>query len=804
MRRPFAVGLVALFVLVTPVHADLALETIMADPDWIGPPVESPYWTLDGSGIHYSLKRAGSSIRELHRVGLDGIDALVMPVALPDLDGPDANFDRTRRRAAFARNGDIFVRTLATGKLLQITRTSQTESTPRFSADDKKLQFRSGHDWFVYDFTTGVIMPAAIVRTEKDPDAKTPDDFEQRQLRLLTTLRQDRDDRDALKRRDEELRTADPTRTPKPFFIGDDVEIADSGLSPDGTFMLIVTTPKDFDTGRSGKMPKYVTESGYEEIESTRARVGRNGLAPQTLWLLDLTKHESTKLAYADLPGIHDDPLGSIRTENRKVRIERENANKNVDGRFDTHAREDVGNKKSKERSLQVASIHFARSGTAAVMLRANDNKDRWIVSIDTDKRTLRMQHRLTDPAWINWNFCEFGLTDDGRMLWYVSEETGFAHLYAKRLDGKPYALTQGYFEVSAPELSPDGNWFYVRANTVDAPYAYDIYRVRLSGGALERITQLQGVTGFSLSPDANRVLVTHSSSYVPTQISVVPATGDEARQLTDTRTAAYRAINWLPPEIVAIPSSHGKTPIWSKFYAPANANADGKHPIVMFVHGAGYTQNTHLYFPYYFREQMFHNLLTERGYLVLDMDYRASEGYGRDWRTAIYRNMGHPELEDLIDGVNWLVKYHHGDPQHVGIYGGSYGGFMTLMAMFRAPDVFRAGAALRPVTDWSQYNHEYTSNILNTPQMDDIAYRRSSPIEFAEGLKGPLLIVHGMIDDNVFFQDSVRLYQRLIELHKDDVEIAPYPLERHAFAHSDAWLDEYKRILRLFETHLK
>jgi dipeptidyl aminopeptidase/acylaminoacyl peptidase len=128
----------------------------------------------------------------------------------------------------------------------------------------------------------------------------------------------------------------------------------------------------------------------------------------------------------------------------------------------------------------------------------------------------------------------------------------------------------------------------------------------------------------------------------------------------------------------------------------------------------------------------------------------------------------------------------------------------MALMAMFKAPDVFQAGAALRPVTDWAQYNHEYTSNILNTPQVDPIAYERSSPIEFADGLQGALLICHGMIDDNVLFEDSVRLYQRLIELHKDNFELAGYPLERHGFVHADSWLDEYKRILKLFETNLR
>jgi dipeptidyl aminopeptidase/acylaminoacyl peptidase len=193
-----------------------------------------------------------------------------------------------------------------------------------------------------------------------------------------------------------------------------------------------------------------------------------------------------------------------------------------------------------------------------------------------------------------------------------------------------------------------------------------------------------------------------------------------------------------------------------------------------------------------------------QHGYVVLDLDYRASEGYGRDWRTAIYRQMGHPELEDLLDGKKWLAEHAAVDPARVGVYGGSYGGFMTLMALFRAPGEFAAGAALRPVTDWRQYENGYTSAILNDPQIDPIAYARSSPIEFADGLRDALLICHGVIDDNVLFEDSMRLYQRLIELHKNDFAISPYPLDRHAFSNADSWLDEYKRIYRLFETHLK
>ncbi len=811
MSRALAAAVTALLCLAAqPARAGLALERIMADPDWIGAPVERPYWSLDGKAVYYALKRSGSPIRDLHRIDLaDGNDHVIVDSELVDLDAAEPVFDHARRRAAFVRNGDVFVRELDSRRLIQITRSNADEASPQFSADDAQIQFRVGSDWFAYDFARALVLPLAQLKAEKDPHEKKPDDFEKLQLRLIGTLRQEHENKDALRQRNEALRAADPTRAPAPFYLGDDVRIGETALGPDGRWLLVVTTPKGADEGRTGKMPNYVTESGYEEVEDVRTRVGRNDPAPQTLWLLDLHKHAVAKLAYANLPGIHDDPLAAIRAENEKARIAEDKGTDVAAGSAKgSSARAGKADGKStakaepKERALQVAALLFSRDGReAAVQLRAVDNKDRWIATVDLASQALVAQHRLHDEAWINWNFNEFGWLGDARSLWYVSEETGYAQLYVKPLDGKPRALTEGRFEISAPALSPDGRWFYVHAN-VEAPYAYDVYRVPVAGGRLERLSDVRGSQGFVLSPDGSQVLLTHSSSYVPAQLGVLPAAGGTLRALTDTRTADYKAMSWLAPEIVGVPSSHTRAPIWAKFYKPADTSATPR-PIVLFVHGAGYTQNTHLQFPYYFREQMFHNLLSERGYLVLDMDYRASEGYGRDWRTAIYRNMGHPELEDLIDGVDWLVQQHNGDPQRVGVYGGSYGGFMTLMALFRAPEVFKAGAALRPVTDWTQYNHEYTSNILNTPQVDALAYRRSSPIEFADGLKGRLVICHGMIDDNVFFQDSVRLFQKLVELHKDDVELAPYPMERHAFAHADAWLDEYKRIFKLFETSL-
>ncbi len=781
-----------------PAHAALTLETIMADPDWIGPPVEQPYWSVNGTAVYYQLKRSGSAIRDLHRLQLtNGDDQVIDGAAMALSDGRDAVFDTAHHNGAFIRNGDVFVRELANGTLRQITRTPQEEAAPQFSADGRSLQFHVGNDWYVHDLASGVTAPLAIVKLEKDPTDKKPDALRDLQLHWFSTLKQAHDDTDAARHHAEDLQRADPTRAPLPFFIDDDIQIADSAASPNGRWLLLVTTPKAYEAGKVGKLTRYVTESGYEEFEDERTRVGRSDPAPHSLLLLDLEKHEKFALAYSSLPGIKDDPLKSIREKNLKPEEKTKDAKKNETSKDKNKKPE------AKERLLQVVGSAWSRDGmNLALELRANDNKDRWIATVDFSKHALEPQHRLTDPAWINWNNNEFGWENDNRSLWYLSEESGYSHLYARTLgDKQAKVLTQGRFEISQPTLDREGRFFYARTNR-EQPYAYDVYRVPVTGGELQRVTQLQGVENFALSPDGKQLLVSHSASYIPVQLSLQPSDGSNAaKALTDTRSANFKAMSWLQPEIIAVPSTHTKQPIYAKYYQARSFDSAKTHPAVIFVHGAGYLQNTILSYPHYFREQMFHQLLTEHGYVVLDMDYRASEGYGRDWRTAIYRQMGHPELEDLLDGKAWLVKNHHVDPKRVGIYGGSYGGFMTLMALFRAPDEFAVGAALRPVTDWSQYNHEYSANILNTPQIDPEAYQTSSPLEYAAGLKHPLLICHGVIDDNVFFADSIRLYQRLIELHKDNFEISPYPLDRHAFSHADSWLDEYKRIYKLFET---
>ncbi len=322
-----------------------------------------------------------------------------------------------------------------------------------------------------------------------------------------------------------------------------------------------------------------------------------------------------------------------------------------------------------------------------------------------------------------------------------------------------------------------------------------------LEGGQREQITSMTGSNSVQMSPDEKTLAITFSFANCPPELYIQEnKAGAEAVKITDSRSDDFKAYQWRVPEFISFEAEDG-IDLYARLYQPEKSIKNGA--AVIFVHGAGYLQNAHKWWSTYYHEYMFHNILVDNGYTVIDIDYRGSAGYGRDCRTGIYRHMGGKDLSDQVDGAKYLVDNYDIDPERIGLYGGSYGGFITLMAMFNAPDVFKAGAGLRSVTDWAHYNHGYTANILNTPVEDSIAYALSSPIYFAEGLKGNLLMCHGMMDNNVHYQDIIRLTQRLIDLGKDNWELVSYPRERHSFTDPDSWTDEYKRIFKLFQMHL-
>lgn len=811
MNLRFRISLVTLLLtaaLAGSLHAapPLTLERIMSHPDWIGNPPENPYWADDGRAVFYERKRTGEDRRDLIRLDLATGESRIVPDAergAVDVAGGELNRERTWK--VYERRGDIYLKDLTSGALHQVTRTAEEETEPRFLVDGARISFRRENAFFVYDRATGLTRQVVDVRLAKDPaEEDDPTYLTEQQTLLFEVIREQREKKKREREQDQAEQKADPTRPPLPFYLGEEVAIEAASLSPSGEWLLLVTAPKRGEgAGKPSKVPTWVTESGYVEVEDARSKVGTEAMAAHSVLVLDLKNHEKHDVDLGELPGIKDDPLKALReaAEKRKKKDEKDDAK---------DAKKDA-KEEPKARDAEVWGFAWSDDGgRLAIQLRARDNKDRWLATFELDSKKLVNRHRLTDPAWINWAYNDFGWLRDNETLWYLSEESGWSQLYLiSARTGQRRRLTDGgRYEVISPAQDRAGRYLYYTANQAH-PGIYETWRIEAATGKAEQLTKQGGISESILSPDEGRLLVLHSSIARPNELYLMdnrPTTeAPEARQLTQTRTAEFLEQEWTMPEIVPIPSKHGAAaPIYSRVYTPKDFDPARKYPAVVFTHGAGYLQNIHYGWSTYFREFMFHSLLTQHGYVVLDMDYRASQGYGRDWRTAIYRQMGYPELEDLKDGVAWLAANKSVDPTRVGTYGGSYGGFLTFMSLFREPDLFAAGAALRPVSDWAHYNHEYTSNILNTPEVDPEAYEKSSPIEYAAGLNKPLLICAPMLDDNVFFQDTVRLVQRLIELKKENFETAVYPVERHAFLQPTSWLDEYRRIFKLFETHLK
>lgn len=837
----------------------LTLETAMSDPAWIGAVPERPRWSPDGGAIHFERRRGTTAARDTFQLDPATGESIRLEDAMADRLVPIGDWNPDRTSMITTRNGDLILFDPTTGDFTQLTRTTSRESNPRFLVDGRIAFERDGRT-LIRDLERGAEIEPASIRFETPPEAPAaPTGLAADQRRLFDTLRERADATEANRLRTESRLEARDHDVTGPIRLDPALRETRRHLSPDARWMLLETAPAGRAARKSDDMPIFVTEDGYVDVRSIRPKVGTSRRTAERLFLIDLRNAIAREIDLDDLPERRVDRLAAVREENAawRKRTASEPANPEtipadtpatpsslrsrierlatpVDAAAEPDRPEPI-----EPRPLAINAVSWSGDATlAAIQARSLDNKDRWIVVLDPEIAiegggTTVVEH-LHDPAWIGWRFNEMGWLQDDDTLWFLSEGLGWSDLMTWRPEPEPISnedgaeeaaadpedtepaegpvgrvepLVAGRFEVRGVQRHPiDGSLWY-RSNR-DDPSHWRLERVDPATGWAETMVDDPGmVESFAISPTGDRVLFLHSTIDAPAELHVrptdAPASGTPA--LTHSTTDRFDAIERHAPILVDIPGRHGR-PIRGRLHLPPATAADdpaAARPAVLFIHGAGYLQNAHGGWSRYFREGLFHDLLAREGFVVLDLDYRASAGYGRDWRTAIARNMGPPELDDLEDGIAWLEANHRVDPERVGVYGGSYGGFLTLMGLFTRPDLFACGAALRPVTDWAHYNDGYTANILNTPDDDPMAYRRSSPIEHAAGLERPLLICHGMVDDNVPFQDTVRLAQRLIELEKEDWEVAIYPVEPHGFRTASSWLDEYRRIRALFRAHL-
>lgn len=731
---------------------ELTVDWIMQGPALYGWIPDNIRWSRDSQRLFFAWKRPADPLLappDTYVVNRDG-SALRKLSAEEKQQAPPATGELSPDKSAtvFVERGDVYLYDHIDQQRRPLTQTVEVESHPRFWRDARHVTFVRGGNLYRLALDPGRLEQLTDIRPPGSPapesenkGTESQEQLKKEQRRLLAVIAE----RAAEREREEAERQSENPR--KPWILPARHSVSSLVLTPDGEF-VIAQILEAGEKNRRTIVPNYVTESAYTEDIPARDKVG-------------------------DVQGLSKLAVIEVRT----------------------------GEWRWVNRPAQLSQVQFSDDGAwGVVTARALDNKTLALARLDWRSATLTDLVTLRDDAWVLGGGGSDGVARfrwdwlAGDRLWFLSERDGFNHLYTvSARGGEPKQITQGRWEVRGVTLSDDKRIFYLMTSEA-GPAETHVYALSVDGGERKRITRDPGGHQLFLAPDGTAADL-YGRANQPPELYL------NGRAVTESPAAEFNSYPWMDPPIVQIPARDGAK-IAARLYKPPGFARGG--PMVMFVHGAGYLQNAHRRWSSYAREYLFHHLLADRGYLVLDLDYRGSAGYGRDWRTGIHRHMGGKDLDDYVDAVRWAVAEHGVDPRRVGIYGGSYGGFLTLMAMFTQPEVFACGAALRPVTDWAHYNHPYTANILDEPQKDPEAYRRSSPIYHAAGLKGHLLIAHGMVDVNVHYQDSVRLVQKLIELRKENWEFATYPVEDHGFLQPTSWADEYKRILKLFESVLK
>lgn len=763
------------------VESALTLEGIARDwEEWAGMPPSRIRWSPDGKMIQFDWNPERQVLASLYEIAPSGEAARQLTpeerrfVPPPEPTGshtPDSvSWNPSRSAVVFARQGDIFFVDAVGGDAKRLTDTQAIEESPRFTHDESGVTFQVGNNLFLYEFLTGGYVELTNFAISQPSEELTEQEqyLAAQQLELFEHLRENERvaSRRAEMNRHERGRSLALTR------LQSAQRISDMSLAPNGDYVVFsLVDDTRLEETRTLDYPAYVTKSGYVEVTATKAVKPTETFREYRLGFVDVSSGEAH---YIDSTSFG--------------------------------------------KPVSWNPVVWSPDGKSAVAWAGSlDHKDLWLCVIDFVSETTRVLFHEHEDAWVRgFRAGRFqrgdgqvtGFLPDGRTVYFLSEQDGWYHLYTVAIEGgKPHQLTSGEFEVTQPRLSQRGDRWYLLSNEGDLLQRH-LYTMPLAGGARVRLTPGEGwVDEYAVAPDEKHIAYTYADPMTPPELFVMKnRTGAEAVQLTQSMSEEFRGYPWQRPKYVTFSDSDG-WPVYGELYAPSQANPTRPtRAALIHVHGTGWTQGVAKRFGGYMPEtRVEFQFLTEHGYTVLSVDYKGSRGYGRESRISVYRHMGEPELESVDAAIEFLVEKHSIDRRRVGIYGHSYGGYLTLMGLLTRPGTFAAGAAQAPVADNAHSpTFFFMTRLLNVPWQDDEAYRRSSPIYYADHLQDRLLILHGLEDYNVPVQGTFRLTQRFIELKKTGWDLAIYPVESHVFHAESARLDMLRRRFALFESALK
>jgi len=400
-----------------------------------------------------------------------------------------------------------------------------------------------------------------------------------------------------------------------------------------------------------------------------------------------------------------------------------------------------------------------------------------------------------TDKYWVNVSDDLYFFADSHRFLW-SSERTGFRHFYLYDIGGNLIEqLSHGDWEVTGLEGVDEDRGIIYFTSTEKSPMESHLYRLSIADKKITRLTQEAGTHTINLSPDAGAYADTYSNSMTPPRQDLYRSDGSRVATINENRVAELAEYHLSPVEFFTVPADDG-TPLDAMIIKPPDFDPAHEYPVIVWVYGGPHAQMARNVWdgPRF----LWHQMMAQKGFLIFTLDNRGSAGRGHAFETPIYHHFGKVELADQLAGVSYLKSLPYVDASRIGIWGGSFGGFMTLTALFNAGDVYKAGFASAPVTDWRQYDTIYTERYMGKPQNNPEGYEQSSPVTRAAQLKGKLLIAHGTGDDNVHFANSMELANKLIQADKY-AELAVYPGRGHSISDPAARIQFFHRVTRFF-----
>jgi len=461
-----------------------------------------------------------------------------------------------------------------------------------------------------------------------------------------------------------------------------------------------------------------------------------------------------------------------------------------------------------------LARVNFSPDGTLAVQKQTRDQKTLDLIFVDpesgTQKRVLQEKH----PTWINLHD-DLTFIEDGNQFIWSSERSGYNHLYLYRKDGTLVRqLTDGNRPLAQTDRSgagvravdETGGWVWFLAFPGTAMEKH-LYRVPLAGGPAEQMTEPGGWYGASVATDGSFYVENGQGPMRPPYTAIRSADGNLLTYITenplDESHPYYPYLTGHREHTFGTINANDGTELNYQMLLPAGFDRTRKYPAVVYQYGGPGAQVVEKNWPIDGRLKGLNQILARNGYVVFTLDNRGMSNRGKAFEDVIYRNMGGPEVEDQLTGLEWLKAQPFVDESRVAIHGWSYGGYMTLMTMLKHPGAFRAGIAGAPVTNWRLYDTHYTERYMGDPNDGDGKYENSSPMTYAENLADPVLIIHGMADDNVFFDNTVQIIDALQEGSKP-FELMTYPGKRHRIVGEAENRHLWNLYLDFFERHLK